>query len=141
MSDNQDFYKCEHCGFERAEYWSSNYSNSWHCPICDANEYEAGDDLYDEVSNEKDMRAWLVGEHGRRYTPTGSKLIKAQALAQFINDVYEYSYDDDIVYGCMDADIIDYLKFKYKLVKTLDINDSFLESCKEIIKNLLYEED
>lgn len=140
-SGYQEFYKCEYCGYEYAEYWSNNYSNSWHCHICDANEYGAGDSLYDEVSNEKDMRAWLVSEHGRRYTPTDNKLVKAKILAQLVNDVFKYSNDADNAYSYMDGDIIDYLKFKYKLVKTLDINDSFLESCKEVIKILLCEED
>lgn len=140
MSEEQEFYKCEYCGYERAEFWSTSYSNSWYCPICDANEYEAGDDLFDEVSNEKDMRAWLVSEHGRRYTPTGNKLIKAKALAQLINDIYEYSDDDDVVFECMDDNILYYLKFKYKLMKTLEV-DNILENCKKIITNLLYEED
>lgn len=138
-SDYQELYQCEYCGYERAENWTNNYSNSWYCPVCDANEYEANDEIYNEISNEKDIKSWLVSEHGRRYAPTGNRLIRAKVLAQLLNDIYELSDDDEVTYDL--ENILEYLKFKYKLIKTCEFDNIFSKYFKEIIIKLLGQED
>jgi len=139
-NDYQEPYTCEYYEYENADFWyNNNYLNSWYCPVCDANEYEANDGIYDKLNSEKEIRSWLVSEHGRRYTPAGNRLIKAKLLVTLLNNIYKLSDTEETVDDLQN--ILEYLKFKYKLIKIWEFDDIFSKYFKEIIIKLLSRED